>query len=307
MADAPEFPLDLKSIIKDCILALFWKKQKIIEFLEQSGCNAADLSIVRAPSCEMKRIEIISDVFFRLGRRPDHGFTVFQTMLARLNEWDYFDPYWFDKEQRLDRTHANERLGELRRMLAQRNAKTQFQRKAAATKQATHVATQNLSSLHSDFRQLAQGGIKPQQRGYEFERFLQRLFQQQNVGMSDGFRLVGEQIDGWFKFEGENYITEAKWQDASISTDALYKFAMKAEGKMYGRGIFISVNAYSNEGIRAIVVGKKIKTILVDGEDITLILEGLIPLSKMLDVKIRAAQLRGDVYVHPLTERNKIS
>jgi hypothetical protein len=307
MADTPEFPLDLKSIIKDCILALFWKKQKIIEFLEQSGCNAADLSIVRAPSCEMKRVEIISDVFFRLGRRPDHGFTVFHTMMARLNEWDYFDPYWFDKEQRLDRTHANERLGELRRMLAQRNAKTLFQRKAAATKQATHVATQNLSGLLSDFRQLAQGGIKPQQRGYEFERFLQRLFEQQNIGMSEGFRLVGEQIDGSFKFEGENYITEAKWQDASISTDALYKFAMKAEGKMYGRGVFISVNAYSNEGIRAIVVGKAIKTILVDGEDLTLVLEGLIPLRKMLDVKIRAAQLRGDVYVHPLTERNKIS
>ena len=87
MADAPEFPLDLKSVLKDCILALFWKKQTIIEFLERAGCSAADLSIVRAPSCTMKRFEIVADVFFRLGRRPDRGFTVFQEMLARLERF----------------------------------------------------------------------------------------------------------------------------------------------------------------------------------------------------------------------------
>jgi hypothetical protein len=308
MADGPEFPLDLKSIMKDCMLALFWPKKKILEFLEQSGCQATDLSVVRAPSSsDMKRPEIIADVFYRLGRRSDNGYMVFHTMLSRLNEWDYFDPYWFVTQEKLDRRHADECLAELRRIVTQRNAKTQFQRMSATKAQAAHVATQGLAELLTDFRKLAQGGIKPQQRGYEFERFLKRLFDQQNVGMSDGFRLVGEQIDGSFKFEGENYITEAKWQDTSVSTEALYKFAMKAEGKMYGRGVFISVNAYSNEGIRAIVVGKAIKTILIDGEDLTLVLEGLVPLSKMLDVKIRAAQLRGDVYVHPITQLNKLN
>lgn len=307
MADAPEFPLDLKSIMKDCILALFWKKQKIIEFLEQSGCSATDLSVVRAPSNEMRRFEIVSDVFFRVGRRPDNGFSIFQTMLARLNEWDYFDPYWFDKEQRLDRAHANERLGELRRMLAQRNAKTEFQRKAAKKAQAVHIASQDVSGLLSDFRKLAQGKLKPQERGYEFEKFLKRLFDQQNIGMSDGFRLKGEQIDGTFKFEGENYITEAKWHEALISTNALYQFAAKAEGKMYGRGVFISVNGYSSDSIHQFVVGKAIKTILIDGEDLILVLEGLLSLSSMLDAKIRAAQTRGDIYVHPMTYKNKIS
>lgn len=306
MPDAPEFPLDLKSIIKDCILALFWPRRKIIEFLEQCGAQATDLSVVRAPNSDLKRPEVIMDVFYRLGRRSDRGYTVFQTMLARLNEWSYFDPYWFDQQGKLDRAHAEERLGELRRVLAKRNASTTAQKTAAARTATVHSATQARASILNDFRQLAQGGIKPQQRGIEFEGLLRRLFNQQGIAMSEGFRLVGEQIDGSFKFEGENYITEAKWQDASVSTEALYKFAMKADGKMYGRGVFISVNAYSNEAIRAIVTGKYIKTILIDGEDLTLVMEGRLSLSDVLDAKIRAAQLRGDVYVHPITHKAKV-
>lgn len=307
MPDAPEFPLDLKSIMRDCILALFWRKADIIKFLDQSGCQATDLSIVRAPSSELKRHEIIVEVFDRLGRRSDRGYTTFQTMLSRLNEWTYFDPYWFGQNAKLDRSHADERLAELRRMLAVRNATTRAQREAATESSKVHQAAQKRSALLSEFQQLALGKIKPQQRGYDFERLLKKLFDEQGVAMSEGFRLIGEQIDGAFKFEGENYITEAKWQDASISTEALYKFAMKAEGKMYGRGVFISVNSYSTEGIRAIVTGKMIRTILVDGEDLTLVMEGRVPLAKMLDAKIRAAQLRGDVYVHPITHANKLS
>jgi len=54
MTEGPEFPLDLKNIISDCILALFWLKKAIIQFLEQSGAQATDLSVVRAPSCPEK-------------------------------------------------------------------------------------------------------------------------------------------------------------------------------------------------------------------------------------------------------------
>ena len=307
MPESPEFPLDLKSIISDCILALFWPKKGIIKFLDECGAQATDLSVVRAPSSELKRHEIVADVFYRLGRRSDRGFTTFQTMLSRLNEWTYFDPYWFNKQAKLDRAYANDRLGELRRMLIARNAKTLAQKAAAAKSAETHVIKQEISSLLNDFRQLAQGGIKPQQRGYEFEKLLRRLFDQQGVPMSEHFKLVGEEIDGSFKFEGENYITEAKWQEASISTEALYKFAMKADGKMYGRGVFISVNAYSREGLPAMVTGKHIKTILIDGEDLVLVMEGQIKLADMLDAKIRAAQLRGEVYIHPITGRSKVN
>lgn len=124
--------------------------------------------------------------------------------------------------------------------------------------------------------------------------------------MGDPFRLTGEQIDGSFKFEGENYIVEAKWQTPSASTHQLYAFAHKVDGKMHGRGIFISVNGFSNEAIRAIVHGKYIQTILMDGEDLSHVLEDRITLEATLDYKVRAAQTRGEVYVCALRQAEKI-
>ena len=75
---------------------------------------------------------------------------------------------------------------------------------------------------------------------------------------------------------------------------------------MHGRGMLISVNAFSTEGIRAIVVGKQIQTILMDGEDLSSVLEGRITLEKLLDYKVRAAQTRGEVYVCAIRQRQKI-
>ena len=306
MPEVPSFPPDLKSLLKDCILSLFWPKAEIIKFLQQCGAQATDLSVVRAPSSELRRHEIVDDVFYRLGRRSDGGIPTFQQMAARLSEWSHFDRYWFEEKQKLDRPQAESNILALRQALAKRNEKTAHQKAAAAKVFEDIRREEGLKSLLHDFLQLAQGGITPQKRGYEFEKFLKRLFDHQNIEMSNKFRIVGEEIDGSFKYDGENYIVEAKWQDSSISTEALYKFAAKADGKMYGRGVFISVNAYSKEGLPALITGKHIKTILVDGEDLTMVLEGRVSLSQMLDVKIRAAQIRGDVYVDPMSEKSKV-
>ena len=43
----------------------------------------------------------------------------------------------------------------------------------------------------------------------------------------------------------------------------------------------------------------------MDGEDLILILEKHITLARVLDVKVRAAQLKGEIYVHPITGNPK--
>jgi restriction endonuclease Mrr len=120
------------------------------------------------------------------------------------------------------------------------------------------------------------------------------------------FRCTGEQIDGGLKYDGENYLIEAKWNDRSASTSPLYTFAHKVDGKMYGRGLFMSVNGFSPDPVRALLKGKALRTVLIDGEDLTLALEGHLTFTKMLDEKIRAAQLKGQIYIHPLRKAPKI-
>ncbi|MEM8676808.1 MAG: hypothetical protein AAGF83_23590 [Cyanobacteria bacterium P01_G01_bin.67] len=80
----------------------------------------------------------------------------------------------------------------------------------------------------------------------------------------------------------------------------------KVEGKMYGRGIFISINGFSDFVLKSITEGKAIKTIFVDGQDLTLVLEGHLNFSQLIDKKVKAAQTKGEIYINPLSEKSKL-
>lgn len=302
MPDAPEIPLDIREAMRDCILALFWPKKKITEFFECVGCPTELL----ASAADMPRSMIVSETFSRLGSQPDRGYGVFQAMLDQLSTWSYFDPYYFETLAKLDRTDAERKIIRLKQAIDRRNAAVTNRRAANSQAQKQQERVTDLRALTQAFGKMFGTDLSNQARGKLFEKFLQELFQRQSIKMGDNFRLVGEEIDGTFKFEGENYIVEAKWQDASTSTNQLYTFAHKVDGKMHGRGLFISVNAFSHEGIRAIVHGKCIQTILMDGQDLSYVLEERISLEALLDYKIRAAQTRGEVYVCALQEKSKI-
>ena len=57
--------------------------------------------------------------------------------------------------------------------------------------------------------------------------------------------------------------------------------------------------------IRSLVIGKEIQTIFVDGEDLVLVLEGHLTLRETIDRKVKAAQTKGLIYVHPISGSEK--
>ncbi len=306
MATSPEIPLDIRQSLHDCILAVFWPKKQIVDFFQSVSCPVSLLpSEASLKDSAMSRHSLVIDVFSKLLARPDRGYTEFQAMIDRMSNWSYFDPYYFETMGKLDKSLAESKISDFRRAVSDRNGSTQVRREASTKAKATQAKAQDLTALTSAFSKLFGTSMTAQARGRLFEVFLKELFDRQSIKMGDPFNIVGEQIDGSFKFEGENYIVEAKWQDPSTSTGDLYKFAHKVDGKMYGRGIFISVNGYSHESIRAIVHGKHIQTILIDGQDLSYVLEQRISLEGLLDYKIRAAQTRGEVYVCSVLQRSK--
>jgi hypothetical protein len=88
-------------------------------------------------------------------------------------------------------------------------------------------------------------------------------------------------------------------------TDAYHTLEDKVAGKLYGRGLFISVNGFSPEVIRSLVMGKEIQTLFIDGEDLILVLEEHLSLREMIDRKVKAAQTKGLIYVHPISGAEK--
>jgi len=196
-----------------------------------------------------------------------------------------------------------ENLDHLRQLQEIRDSKIKSDRERRVFQDAVRQQpTASLEQLRSEYLDLLANKTSRQQRGYALERILAEL---SRLETTEAFRVNGEQVDGAVKFDGEHYLIEAKWQERSASNEPVYQFAGKVAGKLYGRGLFISVNGFSPEVIHSLVIGKEIQTLFVDGEDLILVLEGHLTMRDMIDRKVKAAQTRGLIYAHPISGSEK--
>lgn len=307
------FPKDIMDCMKGCILSIFWPKKDIVNFMKKVGCTSKEL-IPENEYKELHRAEIVDRIFSNLEKRSDAGIGQFRCMLKCLTEWDYFDSYYFETLKKLDRKQAKRNIEHLKQLQEIRDHKIKQERLRYEEQEKKRKSSNiSLNELRRIFLNLFEGKdengkeINSQSRGYLFEDFLKKLFTNEKIEVTEPFKIIGEQIDGSIKYDGEHYIIEAKWHDKWSASDSLYQFAAKVEGKMYGRGVFISVNGFSPDSVKALTIGKALKTILIDGGDLVLITEGIYTVKEMLDNKIKAAQTMGRIYVDAINLSDKIS
>lgn len=150
-----------------------------------------------------------------------------------------------------------------------------------------------VESLKSEL--IALHNLEPHPRGYAFEKFLIGLFRAYGLQPNSPFRLVGEQIDGSFKFEGEFYLLEAKWHSPKTPAADLRNFHGKVTEKAaWARGLFISNSGFTEDGLQSFGRAKAI--VCMDGLDLWTMLDKRIPLPEVLDRKLRHAAERGEVF-----------
>lgn len=299
------FPADVKSAMRDCILKLLWAKDDIIAFFSNNGCTNSDIANL-GDFKNHSRVKIVDMMFRHLHTKSDEGLGQFRAMLQSLFTWSHFDPYYFDKLQKLDRDDAKRAINHLKQLQEIRDYKIREQRKYREKKEnEAQSPKQTLEELKFSHISLLQGSYSRQKRGYKLEQILQELSKLSSLDVTEPFRVKGEQIDGAIKFDGEHYLVEAKWHDKESSNEPVYQFAAKVQGKMYGRGLFVSVNGFSKNVVDSLVVGKAIRTILIDGGDLMLVLEDYISFSQMIDKKVQAAQTKGLIYIDAITGKSK--
>lgn len=141
--------------------------------------------------------------------------------------------------------------------------------------------------------------INEQKRGFKFEKFLKELFDTFGLKPKSSFRLVGEQIDGSLQLEGYTYLIEAKWQNKPVGNADLLIFRGKVEGKAsWSRGLFISYNGFSKDGLEAFSKVGATNIICMDGQDLYFILEGKISLNEAIELKARRAAETGEAFIN---------
>jgi restriction endonuclease Mrr len=132
--------------------------------------------------------------------------------------------------------------------------------------------------------------LEPQQRGLQFDSFLNELFEAHGLAPRNAFRLTGEQIDGSFKLHAETYLVEAKWHGPKIGFADLMTFSGKVAGKAaWARGLFVSNSGFSAEGLEAFTRGRQTNLICVDGLDLYEVLTHQVSLIEVLEAKARRA------------------
>jgi hypothetical protein len=302
-----KFPKDIADSMRACILAIFWPKEHIIDFFKNNNCTTRDLADVKNYNEEgMNRAKIVDRVFQALQARDDGGWGQFRAMLVSLKDWNQFDPYFFKKIKKLDEAEALRCINHLKQVQEIRDTKVKEERRQQEAARSVQKQRISISDLNNDFIKLYNDTtISAQTRGYKLEKLLLDLSEHEGLKVTEPFKIKGEQIDGSIKFEGENYIVEAKWHDALTASDALYHFAYKVEGKMYGRGFFISINGFSLDSVSALTSGKSAKTILIDGGDLSFVFGGNISFEELLDIKVRAAQTQGYIYFDAISHKSK--
>jgi len=140
--------------------------------------------------------------------------------------------------------------------------------------------------------------LAPTQRGLAFEEFLKELFAAFRMAPRDAFRLVGEQIDGSFQFQGETYLVEATWRNERVGQEELLSFSGKIGGKArWSRGLHMSYAGYTPDGLEAFARGKPTSIICMDGLDLHEVLNRGLELQALVEQKARRAAETNDAFV----------
>jgi hypothetical protein len=134
-------------------------------------------------------------------------------------------------------------------------------------------------------------------RGYKFEQFLNEFFDTHDLAPRGSFKLMGEQIDGSFEMQGSVFLVEARWRQTMTTAADLFVLRGKAEKSEWTRGLFISVNGFSDLASETLRMNRKANLVCMCGQDLVLILEGRWVLQDALRAKLRHTGETGDAYI----------
>lgn len=168
------------------------------------------------------------------------------------------------------------------------------------------LAPQVMASLRTRFAALEEppNDVPPeeiaawkQRRGYRLEELLAGVTALEGLDPSPSYRGRGEQIDGLFVLAGRYFLLETKWHERELPASEVFAFWGKVEGKLAGTlGIFVSMSGFSQEAASALALGKAMKILLVDGRDIKAVFNGDTTWSRLVEMKLRRAAQRGELY-----------
>lgn len=286
--------------LKDALTNIYWYKSELRSFLSHT---LSDPGVLARLNWDDYKRNIVGTLVDHLARNED----VYQRDLVRLmdeaSKVDDFSHLQRLEDGRQKADAAKKSVTALKKQIAgfkeiREEEREVEQRRQTAQQRLLRVneVQMKLKEITSEFFSLLGSG-EPQARGFKLEKVLRELFQLFDLDPKASFRIVGEQIDGAFSFEGTDYLLEAKWQQEPVGAAELDGMAGKLSRKLDNTlGLFLSVNGYSEDAVKIHSSGRRL-VLLMDGSDLMAVLEGRIDLVQLLLRKRRHASETGNIYL----------
>jgi hypothetical protein len=300
------YPPEVIQALKEALRNIYWYKGDLRLFFK--ACDIPDDIIVRQAWDDPKeyKIRIVGALLDELISMGEAGLGPIRRLIRGVLEIQSFDHLRILEDGPTKVSEARKSVEALR-ALALAHDETLRKETIGREDQQYKVAealkrrNQEIERLRSRFFELV-AEASPQRRGILFQEFLYDLFSAHDLNPRGSFKIVGEQIDGAFEFEGTQFLLEAKWEKNPIGAAPIDSFTRKVERKLENTlGFFIALHGYTSEGLTAIRATKP-SVVLMDGEDLAVVLQSLVDFRDLLKRKIRHAAQTGEPFlpVHDL-------
>jgi hypothetical protein len=286
--------------LREALTNLYWYKGDLRSFLTSTLTNPALLS--RLDWGDYKR-NIVSGLIGFLERRQDEYQTDLlrlMTEVARVEDFSHLERLEGGKEKA---AAARASVRALRKLTEAHGALFDEQKRMEERRRKAHEEMLRMTAVRAKLEELKKeyfgllSSCELQQRGYRLEKIIRELFELFDLDPRASFKIVGEQIDGAFTFEATDYLFEGKWQQETIGAADLDVLAGKLARKLDNTlGLFLSVNGFSDDGVRAHSSGRRLM-LLMDGSHLMAVLEGRIDLIQLLLRMRREASQTGNIYL----------
>ncbi len=288
------------SALSEALAVIYWYKRPFESFL-RAALREHPTLVTQLNFAETKR-EIASRLVDLLSEDERQYQALTVGLMLQISSMDSFPNLRAQKDSAQLIAAAKEAVAELQiwtkkhEELVSEQAKFEEDRAKAAAKAADDRAlAQKLDQLKAKFYEL-HAATNPQQRGRDFELWLNELFMAFDLLPRRSFVLQGEQIDGAFTHSTDNYIVEARWWKKPVERSDLAVFETKVRGKgKNALGLFVSVNGFTSGALAA--YSSSTPFVVMDGSHLLAVLEQRIALDDLLDRMKRHMDETGQCYM----------
>ena len=286
--------------LSEALTSIYWYKSELRSFLTHT---ISDTTVLSKLNWEDYKRNIVSTLVNFLAKHQEtykNDLLRLITEACKMEDFSHLEQLEDGKEKV---RKAKQVIEALRNQLAGHKDIIEEQKKQEERRQVAYEKTlkikdvqTKLEEIKKEFYQLV-GSVDPHARGFKLEKIIKELFSLFDLDPKASFRIQGEQIDGAFTFENNDYLFEGKWQQELCNIQDLDAFSGKLGRRLDNTlGLFCSINGFSEDAVKAHSTGRRL-IILMDGSDLMAVLEGRIDLIQLLLRKRRHASQTGNIYL----------